>query len=452
MEIAGRNEFQVPYPIAVKKNHPLMIVSARFQKENTWREVSLLEHFLSLNIPARFCLCSTSVSSYGYPLEYKEIALARGYTWIDSAKEFLRLAAGSTAVICGSWKDYFPLLLKVRLRGRPVIVFNSTSGLDNWSYAANFSVAKSDFCVRQEFHLLRPYARSVFPTDHISSCGSFAHARADRLVTVRNRDEFCRHFGLGPEAKIAVLFPKSIGGYEKKIAVWFPHWRREEVRDYAERFIQSYRELIAAGERAGMAVFVKMHPMAYASIKCEESEELRFWKSLVPPERIIASEHTYDFFTHMDVGLGIQTHASIDCAYFRKPFVYYRSAEFEPPANKAFHLNGLTALPLGPSAEWRTKPREIQWIPNWTGFYAESETVDAILERTLREPLPEADYDAIIQEYWGASLAPDFAPRCGDVILRALGPLLARGRISIAAEMAWNLFIYQLRLRFRSKG
>ncbi|RMD56037.1 MAG: hypothetical protein D6828_04340, partial [Nitrospirae bacterium] len=384
---------------------PLLIISGRYLKENPYRELRLKESFEKHGYEVVLALPSRAINANGYPNEVKDDAVFRraGAVWLSSEDDYKRYMAKSYCVIFGSWKSYEPLTEMAHMLGKPVLNFNTTSGLDYWPHGVNRGCVKGPFSKR---HLL--YLQEVLPNygsldeKDIIITGSIIHEHYESAKPVdMSYEEFIRYYGLDPIKPVVVFFPKGIGSFRRFIDAWFPAWSEEKRDAYNQWFLDKYAEICFYVKEANCNLIVKMHPTAYTSYLTRSDEEYAYW-SRFPWVKVLKPEHTYACYKHATCGIGVNTHSSLDMGYYNKPFIYVDSDLIEQPKHPVFHVNHLCSLPKGPSSHWHEEPSESvnPRFPSWLGYFCRAKELPTLLNGEVQKPIPHKYWRMFVEEFW----------------------------------------------------
>ncbi|MFA4826224.1 MAG: hypothetical protein WC593_13820 [Methanoregula sp.] len=385
----------------------ILIVSGRYQTENPYRELAIKRQFEASGYETVFALPDRTINEHGY--EEGEIThnLCKKYgaVIIHSPQDFKQQVRLCDAVLFGSWKTYGSLAKIARTVGRPVLNFNSTSGLDHWPHYVDCAFVKGPFSKRQILYfqnIIQGYGN--LRENQIIVTGSVAHEQeqtAKRDALPITKDEFCDFYNFDASRPIITFFPKGIGSFAQKVGTWFKDSTSAKKQEYNDQFIKKYFEICKSVRDSDCNLLIKMHPTAYVSYKCKTDDEYAFWQK-IPWAKILDPIHTYDCYRHTDCGIGINTHSSLDLGYFGKPFIYVDSDRFTPPDAVQFHINHLCSLPLGPSSHWDNVPltQVNPWFPSWLGLFSRIENLSYVLKTELPLKIPEVQKNRFISEFW----------------------------------------------------
>jgi hypothetical protein len=386
----------------------LLIVSGRYILENLYRELRLTTLFERQGFQVVFALPSRKLNAFGYKDEVKSDAIFKsaGAVWLDSVRDYLDCLNQVDAALFGSIKDYLPLVELAHERGKPTLNFNSASGLDHWPHGVDIAYVKGPFSKRQMLYYQEaiPGHGNLKP-DQIIITGSTIHehfsASPSDDPTALGYEEFCQFYQLDPRLPITVVFPKGIGSFSKKTALWFPSWSEEKLAAYNQWVYDKYAQICKAAIEANHNLIIKMHPSSYTAYMCRTDSEYAYWRQF-PQAKILDPAHTYPCYRHMACGVGVSTHSALDTAYFNKPFIFVDSHDLELPKSVTFHIAHLCKLPLGPSSHWDDTPLTYvnPWFPSWIGYYSQAKDLPDRLIQAAREPINQKHRQRFIEEFW----------------------------------------------------
>lgn len=386
----------------------LLLVSGRYLLENPYRELRLKTLFEERGIEVVFALPSRRLNAYGYSQDVKDDHVFRGAgaVWLETEQDYHQHLRRCDAVLFGSWKSYQPLTEVARALGKPVVNFNTTSGLDHWPHGVGYACVKGPFSKRQML-----YYQEELPGygnlrgNEIIVTGSIVHEHYGGGEGARpaslNREAFCEHYRLDPSRPTVVLFPKGIGSFEKKIPAWFPDWSDAKRAAYNQWFLDKYTQICHAAREAQCNLIVKTHPSAYAAYRTRTDVEYAYWQQF-PWTRVLKPGHTYACYQYATYGVGINTHSALDLGYFNKPFIFVDSDQIELPPKVQLHTKHLCSLPLGPSSHWDRGPLESvnPWFPSWLGYFSRAEDLASLLNEQVQRPIPAHHRRRFVEEFW----------------------------------------------------
>ncbi|MEO5347313.1 MAG: CDP-glycerol glycerophosphotransferase family protein [Magnetococcus sp. YQC-9] len=381
-------------------------LSGRHLLENPYRELIIKRQLEQRGVEVKFAVPGRGLNQSTPPelIEKDEVLRREGAFPIRNEEGFRRAMRGCQMVVFSTWRSYLPLAQMARAEGRLTINFCATAGLDHWTHGVERCLIRSRFIARQ-FRFLEQNERYVVPSDdQLRIVGSiqYEYPPEHRPFEFADREAFCRYYDLDPMRPIAVLFPKGIELFHKKVALWFPNWDKSQVDKYNQWFLDAYAAICHQAREARCNLLVKMHPSAYASYKCDVSNDMQFWQNH-PWIRVLDVGHTLSMYRHMDVGVGINSHSALDTALFNKPFVYVDSDIPQPPDTHGFKSIELSLLPPGPSTHWHTNPQKVNpWFWSWLGAFSRVGKLGALLDDPVRTlSIRTEDRQAFIDEYWG---------------------------------------------------
>lgn len=355
---------------------------------------------------ATFAVPGTELSQHGYPgAAYKKLKSGCSHTkYIQNNRQFEKLIKSHDILLIGSWKGYRKLVKIAQGLGKKVVVFNGTSGLDYWPCGGDVCCVKGRFSKRQALYYQEKFDDfgSLKENQYVIT-GAPVHGRHDG-TPLMDRNTFCAKYELNPDSSIAVLFPKGVGSFRKKIDIWFPDWNQTRKDEYNDRLLDLYRRICHSVEDAGWELIVKMHPTAYAEYMTDIGTERSFWDS-ISCVKTVEVEDTYDLYHHSRIGISVNSHSALDLNYLGKPFVYVDSNELPVPDLVPFHINHLSQLPLGPSTAWKEGGNASlnPWFPSWVGHFRRSDELSAYLASEFESEINPKDYDSFKDEFWGGT-------------------------------------------------
>lgn len=385
----------------------LLIVAGRYRAENPYLELCVKKQFEACGVEVVFALPGRGINQAGFldsmrndPIFHQEKAV-----WLNGDWDFRTHMRHCDAVLFSSWKGYTQLADLARAEGRLTFDFSALVGLDHIPIGHDHCLVKSPMAKRFLLAGHRLFGWRDIPPERITVTGSILYeesAAAFVKEELCDRESFCRHYGLDPRLPIAVLFPKSVLGFHKKIRLWFPDWPQKRVDSYNQWFLDKYQEIANQTRQAGWNLLLKMHPSSYASYWCRAGEEHEYWQQY-PAIKVVVPEHTNAMLRHMDAGLGINTHSSMDTGYFRKPFIYLDSDQVEMPlVIDLSRENHFCTLPPGPSSHWQQAPSTTvnPWVPSWLGLFGRTRELPDLLADPTLLTIDETDWQRFIAEFW----------------------------------------------------
>lgn len=385
----------------------LLMVAGRYQAENPYNELCLKKKIENRGVKVVFALPGRKLNAAGFPDSMRQdpIFKGEGSVWLNNEKDFCHQMRGNDAVLFGSWKGHRRLADLAHREGRLTFDFSGLVGLDHFFVGHDLSFVKSPMTKRFLLASPRTMGWPEVPPERIVITGSiqFEQTPESVLNQIRDRETFCRYYGMDPQRPIAVLFPKAIFGFRKKSQLWYPEWSPEQVDSYNQWFLDKYNEISKIVIDAGLNFMVKLHPSSYAAYWCKEGEEYTYWDQY-PWIKLLVPEHTLAMFHHMDVGLGINTSAVMDTGYFRKPFICVDSDQIPIPPilSKSCSENHFCNLTPGPSSHWHSTPLVDvnQWVPCWLGYFAKAHELPSLLSNPTTFEVNEKDWMDFIAEFW----------------------------------------------------
>jgi len=414
----------------------IFLISGRYLLENPYRELKLKRLFEKKGIDVIFGLPSRKINAFGYTDNVKndQIFNTGEAVWLDSKRDYLKYLLRSDAVLFGSWKSYLPLTEMAQAMGKPVVNFNTTSGLDHWPHGANYVCVKGPFSRRQMLYLQDKLSqKGSVREDHVVITGSIIHegyqsdggASPDCL----SREAFYEYYHLDPKRPTVIFFPKGIRTFERKISVWFPRWSDQQRAAYNRWFLDKYAQICNAVLETGCNLIIKMHPTAYAAYMTHTHQEYEYWQKF-PWANVLAPEHTYACYEYAACGIGINTHSALDLAYFSKPFIYVDSDQIEPPPAITFHINHLCALPPGPSSHWESSPLESvnPWFPSWLGYFCRASELSDLISDTGALKISSDHRSQFIEEFWYKADGKS-SERIAEAVVQYVDSLMERPKI-----------------------
>lgn len=421
--------------------HPLkklLLIAGRYRVENPYLELVVKHRLESAGVEVTFGLPTRTIQAACFPEEMRDDPVFRreGAIFVDSVASFTRAMRGSQVVLFSSWKGYAELEQQAARLGRLTMDFSAAAGLDHYGVGRDLCLVKSP--VMRAMMLDNPafwWCNPQPPKQNIRSVGSILYEDPEQLLSqqgMQDRDRFCAYYDLDPARPIAVLFPKGIIGFRKKIRLWFKEWDEAEVDRFNQWFLDHYLAMAQATLAGGCNFLVKLHPSSYASYWCKDEEEYAFWGQH-PWIRILEPRHTLAMFHHLDAGLGISTHAAMDTAYFGKPFIYVDSDLAPPPPIFGLHARSYpVSLPLGPSSHWHTPPTEYPnpWFPTWLGHFARLSELSGMLADPNTYRVDAHQQQRFIAEFWHRN-----DDRASDAIVAQVLEVSAR---RLADKRFWN--------------
>ncbi|MBF0439713.1 MAG: hypothetical protein HQL93_11405 [Magnetococcales bacterium] len=384
----------------------VLLVSGKAMQENLYREVIIKHQLERHGVEVRWIIPSRALNKASSldDIENDPVFKREGAIRVDGEWQFRKQMRGSQMVVFSTWRSYLALTRMAQAEGRATINFCATSGIDHWTHGVERCLIRSRFTHRLLEHEAATMGLSLPPSDQIRIVGSIQYEYPKDLqpTSFRDRDHFCHHYGLDPRRPIAVLFPKGIQSFHKKVALWHPDWTQQQVDHYNQWFLDKYGEICHKARESACNLLIKMHPSAYVAYNCSSEFEKQYWHHY-PWAKVVEAGHTQAMFDYADVGLGINTHASLDMGYFRKPFIYVDSDIKPPPNLPAFDNIKLGTLTPGPSSHWHSQPLIVNpWFRSWLGAFSRAEDLSALLaDPKSLLPIEQADWEMFVEEYWG---------------------------------------------------
>ncbi|MBF0162925.1 MAG: hypothetical protein HQM01_00250 [Magnetococcales bacterium] len=384
----------------------VLLLSGRYLKENPYRELNIKRLLEQRGVKVKFAVPGRGLnkSVTTEPVHGDPVLMREGAIQLDGEWDFRLAMRGCQMVVFSTWRSYLSLTQLARAEGRLTINFCASSGLDHWSHGVERCLIRSRFIARQLHYMEQMFNLPVLPDDQLRVVGSiqYEYPKDHHPPEFPDREAFCRHYDLDPTRPIAVLFPKGIESFHKKVALWLPHLDKQQVDAYNQWFLDKYTAICDQARKARCNLLIKMHPSAYASYNCEVTSETQYWQRY-PWTRILEVEHTMPMYRYMDVGLGINSHSALEAALFNKPFIYVDSDQQPPPDTPHFKNIQLCQLPPGPSMRWHDNPSEVNpWFWSWLGdFCRVEELAEKLVDPIKAVPIRAEDRQAFIDEFWG---------------------------------------------------
>ncbi|MBF0628534.1 MAG: hypothetical protein HQL91_09995 [Magnetococcales bacterium] len=393
-----------------QQDHPLkkvLLIAGRYRAENPYLELAVKRRLEAHGIQVILGLPTRAINPACFPDEIRNdpVFQNEGARFLESVGDFVRAMRGCQLVLFSSWKGYAALEQWAAHLGRLTMDFNALVGLDHYGVGRDLCLIKSPVVHRLLLNNPTWWATRPPLPQHIRMTGSILYEDPEGLASrhgMADRQTFCRHYGFDPERPIAVLFPKAIIGFRKKVRIWFKDWTETQIDEYNQWFLDHYLAIAQAAKESGCNFMVKLHPSSYASYWCRAEEEYDYWNQY-PWIKILDTIHTHPMFHHMDVGLGINTHSAMDTAYFGKPFIYVEADRATLPSLPGFHAkeHGCTLHP-GPSSHWHENPTEYPnpWFSSWLGYSARLHELPALLRNPATYRINPEHQQRIIAEFW----------------------------------------------------
>ncbi|HIJ84928.1 MAG TPA: hypothetical protein HPQ00_12105, partial [Magnetococcales bacterium] len=386
----------------------ILLVAGRYLQENPYREVHLKRLFEARGVEVALAIPGRGINKGGFtpesrndPVFEREKAL-----WVDGHWDFQAAMRGCQAVVLSTWRSYDPLADMARHKGLPTINFAATSGQDHWPNNVDHCLVRSRMAISLLNYLCRTgQVEGCVPESRMSIVGSMLHESPDGMVSrpTMDREFFCQRYGLDPSRRIVVLFPAGVAPYRVKVPLWRPEWSPSQVDEYIRKMIGEYFLICKTVRDAGCNLLIKLHPTAYASYWCREGEEADFWSQNAETS-LLAPQDTQAMFRHMDIGVGINTNASMDAGYFNKPFIYISpdSVPLGPSIATVSEIEACCGIPLGPSSHWYTRPKTspTPWMSSWLGHFCTMEQLSELLNDPQTYTIDPSHAQSYITEFW----------------------------------------------------
>lgn len=383
----------------------LLLLGGRFLEENPYRELIIKRLLEERGIEVVFALPGRGINKGAHKdksIINDPIFKAENTVLINGDWDFhTHMRHCQMVVFCG-WRSYLPLARLAQTQGRLTINFSASTGVDHWIHGVERCLTHSHFSKRYFARYHKTIGNTILPDDEIRVIGSMQHEYFKNSSTplIQDRETFFRYYNFNPERPIAVLFPKGIASFQTKVEKWFKHWEKSKIDSYNQWLLDKYGEICRQVKMSDYNLLIKLHPSAYVSYNCTKQEEVEFWTQY-PWAKVLDSSHTQSMFKHVNVGLGINTHSSLDMAYFNKPFIYVDSDKIEKPSLPQFDVYDLIDLPHGPANRWKdgwngSNP----WFPSWLGGFSRGEKLAECLSDPSSFDFSKEDQDRFIAEFW----------------------------------------------------
>lgn len=385
----------------------VVLVTGRYLAENPYRELIIKRLLESYGVQVKLVVPSRKLNKAAFldDITCDPVFKKEGAICVEGEWEFRKSIRGCQMVVFSAWRSYEPLVRLAQTEGRLTLNFCATSGLDHWTNGVERCLTRSPFTIRVLRFAHEQMGLSMPSEDQMRIVGSlqYEYLEDTNPIGFDNRESFCRHYGLQAQRPIAVLFPKGIQSFHKKVAIWFSDWNQEQVDSYNQFFLDKYGEICRQVQQAGYNLIIKMHPTAYIAYNCNKEQEYEFWQQY-PWAKVLDPTHTRAMYCYADVGLGINTHSALDMGYFKKPFIYVDSDLIQPPDLPTFKMSLLGKLIQGPSSHWHTQPITANlWFWSWLGAFSRAEDLaDLLTHSSTSLTINQADWEAFIEEYWGS--------------------------------------------------
>ncbi|MBF0614304.1 MAG: hypothetical protein G8237_11105 [Magnetococcales bacterium] len=415
----------------------LLLVAGRHQPYYPYKELLIKHRLEESGVEVRFAIPGRSLNKGAeiQPHERATLFQQEQAILLHGEGEFRQAMRGCQMVAFSTWRSYLPLTRLAQAEGRLTLNFSAATGIDHWTHGVERCLIRSPFTRRLLQHEHKTLGLPLPPEEQIREVGSLQYEAIEQHGWNRfpNRESFCLHYGLNPQQPIAVLFPKGIQSFRHKVTSWFPEWTTEQMDQYHQQFLDKYGAICRQARKAGCNLLVNLHPSSQASYNCNADEELAYWTQH-PWAKPLAPEHSLAMYRFADVGIGINTHSSLDMGYFKKPFIYVDSDQLLRPDLPSFDILKLSRLPPGPSSHWHTQPLTTvnPWFPSWLGAFSRMEELaDLLTAPEEKMTVTTTDWEAFMAEHWGGT-KPEASQRIVTEILHFAQERLSswRGRLS----------------------
>jgi hypothetical protein len=139
--------------------------------------------------------------------------------------------------------------------------------------------------------------------------------------------------------------------------------------------------------------------------KKNDSSDKKFWNDI--GVKIFTGDER-ELFKKMDVGVGVESHSSIDVNYHNKPFIYVKPFNGSKPKQRGFDLGNLFNFKKIKIPSFRDSGKctinvKDCWLPYWYGAMTDISNLNSCIEKVL-EQKKDLNYLKQVQEfYWGHS-------------------------------------------------
>ncbi|HAT49270.1 MAG: hypothetical protein HQL07_01900 [Nitrospirae bacterium] len=416
----------------------ILLVAGRYLSENPYREVRIKRLLEAKGIAVTFAIPGHAINKTGFTaqMRHNPVFKKENTLWIEGDWDYQIALRRCQGVVLSTWRSYDALAIQARNAGLPTINFTATSGQDHWPNDVDHCLVRSTMAIRLLEYLGRTnQIIGNVPASQMTIVGSLLHEPLDGPDTLPTLDKesFCQRYGLDPSKRTVVLFPAGIAPYRIKLSKWHPDWSQAQVEEYIRKMVEEYLAICTGVADARCNLLIKLHPAAYASYWCREGEEAAFWHHKVAA-KILHPDDTRTMFHHMDIGVGINTNASMDTGYFNKPFIYLspEAVPFAPTLVDRYELEACCGIPLGPSTLWHTQPQTspTPWMTSWLGDFCTTQELPERLQNPQIYHLDPVQKQAYIQEFWYRNDGLT-GVRIADAIIERLESALAHAPLPV---------------------
>jgi hypothetical protein len=427
----------------------ILLLVGRYVLENPYRELLLKHELEARGLEVLFAIPGMGINKAGFPEEaLKDPVFAREQViYLDGEWDFKVAIRGCQGVLFSTWRSYSTLVNIARREGLPTINFNSFSGQDHWPNGVDHCLVRSEM-TKQLLVGERSYKfSSPVAAENMTVVGSIAHAHFDGVpAPTLDREGFCKGYNMDPKLPIVVLFPTSIGAYRVKLHKWFPDWTQKQIENYITSLIDQNIVICKGVKRAKCNLLIKLHPAAYASYWSQKDAEYELWQQ-INWARILAPEDSLSMYQHMDIGVGINTNASMDPGYYKKPFIYLAPISLAiPPALVPEEIEACCTIPLGPSSQWHTNPEHspTPWMTSWLGWYCQATELSDLLLKPETFVVDPVQAETYIKGFWNYNDNRTSA-RIADHAIKIFEQKLSLGNWSMTLSRVRSLILNTLR-------
>jgi len=379
----------------------IAIIIGRKIVDNINREIVLYNLLNLNNLSTCFLIPGNKISHASLSTEDIKNFHKTNYKYFNSIEDFKRISNDFDFFLIASWRDYFPLVSYLKSQNKKILVYSDAGGIDFWDMGANLLMLKSmaNLLVYQNGgrNLIKNFYKKYFKKKIITGSVRYEYCNNNykKILNIKKK-------------KLIVFFPKCFSNIRSKIEDWFPFKSKMWYDSYLINLKNHYKKISNEINKNNNYYFcVKLH-YGYYDLKFSkknDSSDRKFWNDI--GVKIFTGDER-ELFKKMDVGVGVESHSSIDVNYHNKPFIYVKPFNGSKPKQRGFDLGNLfnfkkIKIPSFQDSSKCTINVKDCWLPYWYGAMTDISNLNSCIEKVLDQK-KDLNYLKQVQEfYWGHS-------------------------------------------------
>jgi len=367
---------------------------------NLTRELTLVKEFAKFDLDCIFLIPGKNVSHSYYNIDDLNHFSDVNYIFINNFFEFEEISKKYDYFLIASWRDYEQFVNILKKNKKKFIVYSESGGIDFWDLGAKNIFFKSLANVYVYSRARRNFIINAYRA-YLSNKGK---------ITGSLRYQYYKSLTLKNNKNIQIVFfPKSFSNFENKLRIIVKNKPENWYINYMKNMRTNYSTIYELIKNAGFKITVRLHYAIndkHHSVDAGKSD-FDFWNNLGVE---IFDGDERELLKNMDIGIGVESHTSIDVNLHNKPYIFFKSSLTTKPKYKGFDLAKLFGKKFrgchGFSSKFGINKSSYSdlWLPYWYGCYAnEHNLVDCInhIYENVDKIKDRKFLDRINKFYWG---------------------------------------------------